>query len=298
MLTQNVASVDVEDYFHVEAFARTIDRSNWQQYTPRVEANTLRVLDLFDECGVRGTFFVLGWVAERFPGLVRDIVARGHEPACHSYWHRRVHTLTPTEFREDTERAKRAIEDACGRPVTGYRAPTFSMNRQCGWALEILVESGFRYDSSVFPVKHDLYGVPDAPRRPFVIHTASGPIVEYPLTTFRAGVGPNLPVAGGGYLRFFPAWYTRWGVHRAWREGLPVISYVHPWELDPEQPRIAAPWRSRLRHYSRLNKTADRLRALFRLGHFGTFAEGALSADDRVPAMSFASGTPTGKTAA
>jgi polysaccharide deacetylase family protein (PEP-CTERM system associated) len=273
----NIASVDVEDYFHVEAFSRVIDRAQWSGYTPRVEANTRRLLDLFDESGVRGTFFVLGWVAERFPGLVREIVSRGHEPACHSYWHRLIYTLTPEEFRQDTQRAKHAIEDACGQPVTGYRAPSFSITRRSHWALEILVESGFKYDSSVFPVTHDVYGVPDAPRGPFVVTTASGPILEYPMTTFRLAAGPNLPVAGGGYLRMLPAWYTRWGVHRAWREGLPVISYIHPWEIDPEQPRIAAPVKSRLRHYTNLDKTADRLRELFSLGEFGPFDGSSLA---------------------
>jgi polysaccharide deacetylase family protein (PEP-CTERM system associated) len=289
MCGPNIASVDVEDYFHVEAFAGVIDRAQWPEYTSRVEANTRRLLDLFDESHVHGTFFVLGWVAERFPGLVREIVARGHEPACHSYWHRLIYTLTPHEFRQDTERAKRVIEDACGRRVTGYRAPSFSVTHRSRWALEILVESGFQYDSSVFPVTHDVYGVPDAPRGPFVVTTASGSILEYPMTTFRLFAGPNLPVAGGGYLRMLPAWYTRWGVHRAWREGLPVISYVHPWEVDPEQPRIAAPFKSRLRHYTNLSQTEDRLRELFSLGEFGPFQGSSLAAQadsyDFLPAV-------------
>ena len=274
----NIASVDVEDYFHVEAFSKVIDRAQWSEYAPRVEANTRRLLDLFDASHVKGTFFVLGWVAERFPALVREIVARGHEPACHSYWHRLIYTLTPDEFRQDTQRAKSAIEDACGQSVTGYRAPSFSITRRSRWALEILVESGFQYDSSVFPVTHDTYGVPDAPRGPFVVSTASGPILEYPMTTFRLSAGPNLPVAGGGYLRMLPAWYTRWGVHRAWQEGLPIISYIHPWEVDPEQPRVTAPLKSRLRHYTNLDKTAGRLRDLFALGDFGPFDGSALAA--------------------
>jgi polysaccharide deacetylase family protein (PEP-CTERM system associated) len=279
----NIASVDVEDYFHVEAFARVIDRAQWSEYTPRVEANTRRLLDLFDESGVHGTFFILGWVAERFPALVREIVARGHEPACHSYWHRLIYTLSPDEFRQDTGRAKSVIEDACGQPVTGYRAPSFSITRRSRWALEILVESGFKYDSSVFPVTHDVYGVPDAPRGPFIVDTPSGPILEYPMTTFRIALGrnaagPNLPVAGGGYLRMLPAWYTRWGAGRAWQEGLPLISYVHPWEIDPGQPRIAAPLKSRLRHYTNLGKTEDRLRQLFGLGEFGPFDGSSIGA--------------------
>ena len=163
----NIASVDVEDYFHVEAFARVVDRARWPEYTPRVEANTRRLLDLFDEANVRGTFFILGWVAERFPALVREIAARGHETACHSYWHRLVFGLTPEEFREDTNRAKQAIEDACGQSVVGYRAPSFSITRQSRWALEILVELGFLYDSSIFPIQHDIYGVPRCPAPSF-----------------------------------------------------------------------------------------------------------------------------------
>jgi len=275
----NIASVDVEDYFHVEAFAGVIDRARWAEYPSRVEANTRRLLDLFDESGVHGTFFILGWVAERFPALVREIAARGHETACHSYWHRRVYSLTPEEFREDTKLAKSLIEDATGQAVTGYRAPSFSITRQSRWALEILAELGFRYDSSVFPIRHDIYGVPDAPRGPFTIATASGPIVEYPMSTFRFGGGPNLPVGGGGYLRIFPAWYTRWGVGRAWIEGLPVIGYMHPWEVDPAQPRIAAPWKSRLRHYTNLGSMESRIRDLFALGKFGPFSESPLAAE-------------------
>lgn len=275
--TRNIASVDVEDYFHVEAFAGVIERARWAEYPPRVEANTYRLLDLFDECGVHGTFFILGWVAERFPALVREIAARGHETACHSYWHRLVYSLTPQEFREDTGRAKRLIEDAAGQAVTGYRAPSFSITRQSCWALEILAELGFRYDSSVFPIEHDIYGVPDAPRGPFEIATAAGPIIEYPMSTFRFGGGPNLPVGGGGYLRIFPAWYTRYGVRRAWSEGLPVISYMHPWEVDPAQPRIAAPWKSRLRHYTNLGSMESRIRDLFTLGEFGPFSGSPLA---------------------
>jgi len=274
----NIASVDVEDYFHVEAFARVIDRAQWSGYATRVEANTRRILDLFDESSVRGTFFILGWVAERYPTLVREIVDRGHEPACHSYWHRLIHSLTPAEFREDTLRAKNVIEDASGRRIFGYRAPSFSVTRRAPWALEVLAGCGFTYDSSVFPVTHDVYGVPGAPRRPFIVPTPSGPIVEYPMTTFRFAVGPNLPVAGGGYLRLLPSWYTRWGVRRAWKQDLPVISYIHPWEVDPEQPRIAAPFKSRLRHYTNLDKTADRLRELFSLGGFGPFDGSPLAA--------------------
>lgn len=276
MTPPNIISVDVEDYFQVEAFSGVINRSEWANFPCRVEANTKRILDLFDELNVHGTFFILGWVADRYPGLVREIVRRGHEPASHSYWHRLVYTLSPEEFREDTEKSKNCIEQAAGEAVYGHRAPSFSITSRSSWALDILAELGFQYDSSVFPVKHDVYGVPAAPRVPFQIMTKFGPIVEFPMTTFRLGTGPNLPVGGGGYLRMLPSWYTRLGVQRVIREGLPVICYIHPWELDPEQPRIAAGFRSRLRHYTNLTKTAARLRRLLELGHFTNFRESGL----------------------
>lgn len=270
---KSILSVDVEDYFQVEAFAGIVDRREWESFESRVEANTLRLLDLFDETGVKATCFILGWVAERYPGLVAEIVKRGHEPACHSYWHRLIYRLTPDEFREDTVRAKNCIEQAAGEPVYGYRAPSFSITERSSWAPEILADLGFRYDSSIFPVKHDVYGVPHAPRTPFRIETASGPLDEYPMTTFRFGSGPNMPVAGGGYLRIFPYWYTSLGVRRAWKEGVPVITYVHPWEVDPEQPRINARLKSRVRHYTNLGKTAARLRKLIELGRFSSFRD-------------------------
>jgi polysaccharide deacetylase family protein (PEP-CTERM system associated) len=281
----SIISVDVEDYFHVEAFARVVDRNNWGAYASRVERNTERILDLFDERQIKGTFFILGWVAERYPKLVRRITERGHEPACHSYWHRLIYKLTPEEFREDTLRAKNCIEQAAGAPIYGYRAPSFSITGRSVWALDVLAELGFRYDSSVFPVKHDTYGVPDAPRRPFRIETPFGPIVEFPMATFRFGTGPNLPIAGGGYLRMLPFSYTRMGVRRAWSEGLPVVSYIHPWEIDPEQPRIDAPLKSRMRHYTNLGKTEARLRKLLALGEFKSFRDSGLA--DSAPSFSF-----------
>jgi polysaccharide deacetylase family protein (PEP-CTERM system associated) len=274
---KNIISVDVEEYYQVEAFADMVSRSEWETYPSRVEANTYRVLDLMDRLNVKGTFFILGWVAERFPALVREIVSRGHEPACHSYWHRLVFSLSPEEFRQDTVKAKDAIEQAAGMAVFGYRAPSFSITNRSAWALGVLAELGFQYDSSVFPIRHDTYGVPDAPRSPFRVTTPSGPITEYPMSTFRLGTNANLPVAGGGYLRIFPFWYTRFGVRRAWREGLPIISYIHPWEFDPEQPRIAAKLKSRLRHYTNLSLTAVRLEKLLQLGDFGSFRDCGLS---------------------
>ncbi len=269
-------SVDVEDYFQVEAFSDRVSRDEWEQYPSRVEANTRAVLDLFDACEVKGTFFILGWVADRYPGLVSEIVRRGHEPACHSFWHRPIFKLSKEEFREDTQRAKDSIEQAAGAPVYGYRAPSFSVTRESFWALDTLAELGFRYDSSIFPIQHDFYGIPDAPRAPFCVQTSSGPLAEFPLTTFRWLGSPNLPIGGGGYLRIFPFWVTRIGVRKASDQGLPVITYVHPWEVDPDQPRLDGRLTSRLRHYTNLRKTSTRLRKLTRLLHFSSFRDSGL----------------------
>jgi polysaccharide deacetylase family protein (PEP-CTERM system associated) len=269
-------SVDVEDYFQVEAFTDRVDRSRWEDYPSRVEANTRSILDLFDECNARSTFFILGWVAERHPGLVAEIVRRGHEPACHSYWHRFISTLSVGEFREDTLRAKESIEQAAGVAVCGYRAPSFSVTRKSIWALEILAELGFRYDSSIFPIHHDTYGMPDAPRAPFRVDTAGGPLVEFPMTTARWMGSPNFPVGGGGYLRLFPFWVTKLGIRNAWDHGLPLITYTHPWEVDPGQPRLKCRLSSRLRHYTNLGKTASRLRALAGIVQFSSFRDSGL----------------------
>jgi polysaccharide deacetylase family protein (PEP-CTERM system associated) len=285
MNCRSIISVDVEDYFHVEAFAGRIDRSTWGDYECRVERNTERILDLLDDCHVTGTFFILGWVAERYPQLIRQIAERGHELACHSYWHRLVYNLTPEEFRDDTLLAKNAIEQAAGKEIHGYRAPSFSITSRSAWALDVLAELGFQYDSSVFPVRHDVYGVPSAPRGPFRVETPFGPIVEFPMATFRWNAGGNWPVAGGGYLRILPAWYTKAGVERAWREGLPVVSYVHPWELDPEQPRLPGPLKSRLRHYTNLKVAETRLRMLLALDRFSSFRDSGLA--QSAPAFSF-----------
>ncbi len=285
MNRRSIISVDVEDYFHVEAFAGAIPRTTWSDYESRVERNTERILDLLDDCRVTATFFILGWVAERYPKLVRKIAGRGHEPACHSYWHRLVYELSPEAFREDTIEAKNAIEQAGGMEIYGYRAPSFSITSRSAWALDVLAELGFRYDSSVFPVKHGTYGVPGAPRGPFRVETPFGPILEFPMATFHWSGGPNFPVGGGGYLRLLPYWYTKAGVARAWREGLPVVSYVHPWELDPEQPHLPGPLKSRLRHYSNLRDTEARLRKLLALGEFSSFRDSGLA--DSAPTFSF-----------
>jgi polysaccharide deacetylase family protein (PEP-CTERM system associated) len=273
----NVFSVDVEDYFHVEAFSDIVPRNKWDTYSLRVEANTHRVLDLLDEHRTEATFFVLGWVADKLPHLVREIHSRGHELACHSYWHRLIYKLSRDEFAEDTRRAKDIIEQAAGVPVYGYRAPSYSVTAASLWALDVLAESGFTYDSSIFPIRHDVYGIPTAPRNPFTVATKAGPIVEFPITTFRFSRGPNLPVGGGGYLRLLPFWYTRVGFRRARADNLPLIAYIHPWEVDPDQPRLPGRARSRVRHYTNLSQTYDRLGALLRLGHFTSFAKSGLT---------------------
>ncbi len=265
----NALSVDVEDYFHVEAFADRIRPETWSQFPSRVVQNTHRVLEMFAEAGARATFFVLGWVAEREPALVREILAAGHEVACHSHMHRRVFTMTPREFRADLCRALHAIEDAGGERVRGYRAPTFSIRHESLWALEILTEEGFLYDSSVFPVKHDLYGMPRAPRFPYTWRFQNGSSLhEIPPQTVRV-CGRNLPVAGGGYLRIFPMSYTRWALRRLReREGRSAVIYFHPWELDPEQPRLSGKMKSRFRHYLNLSRMERRVRDLLRSGEF------------------------------
>ncbi len=257
-------SVDVEDYFQVESFTDIVKRDQWKSLPGRVLDNTRKVLDLFDACGVKGTFFVLGWVADRHPELVREIAGRGHELAVHSYWHRLVYSLDGEEFRADTRKAKDLIEQVSGVAVSGYRAPSYSVTAKSLWALEVLVEEGFRYDSSIYPIHHDVYGIPGAPRKPFLYRGAAGDLVEFPITTFRMGAGPNIPVGGGGYLRLFPLWFTRLGMRRAASDGLTLVTYMHPWEIDPGQPRLPGRWLSQFRHYRNLDRMADRLRVLCR----------------------------------
>jgi polysaccharide deacetylase family protein (PEP-CTERM system associated) len=276
-MPRNVVSVDVEDYFHAEAFSDVVDRARWDSYASRVVPNTHRLLQLLATLDVRATFFVLGWVAERFPDLVREIAAAGHELGCHSYWHRLIYELDAAEFREDTRRSKDIIEQLVGQPVIGYRAPTYSMVHRSAWAFEILAELGFTYDSSIFPIHHDRYGMPDAPRAPFRFQTSSGPMTEYPITTFRVA-GYNLPVGGGGYLRLLPELYTRIGLKRAQRDGVPIVIYIHPWEVDPDQPRLPGRLSSRLRHYTNLSRTHDRFRNLLAAGDYTSFRESGLAA--------------------
>lgn len=257
----NYLTVDVEDYFQVSAFEDIVRPEDWTHMEQRVTRNTEQVLDLLEEAAVKGTFFIVGWVAERYPQLVRDIHRRGHAIGAHSYWHRKVFDLDPQTFREDTRRVKSLLEEIIGEPVRGYRAPSYSITRNSLWAIDILKELGFTYDSSIFPVHHDTYGIPDAPR--FAYRHANG-LLEYPVSTARVA-NWNLPVSGGGYFRLFPYWFTRHFLRTInLNEGQPFVFYFHPWEIDPGQPRLQrARWRSRFRHYNHLAATADRLRRLF-----------------------------------
>jgi polysaccharide deacetylase family protein (PEP-CTERM system associated) len=271
----NAMTVDVEEHFQVTAFAKTIDRRAWNDLPSRVVDNTIRLLDLFDEVGVKATFFMLGWVAQRHPELMRRIAENGHELASHGHSHKLIYEQSPQEFREELKISKALIEDACGIEVQGYRAASFSIRATNLWALDAIAECGFSYDSSVFPVMHDLYGMPGAPRGVYRVELANGlSLVEVPPTTLAFGRS-ILPVAGGGYLRIFPRWFTNWAIARLNRqEQRSAIIYVHPWEVDPEQPRVkGAPWRSKARHYTNLRTTLPKLRFLLQTYDFGTMRD-------------------------
>jgi polysaccharide deacetylase family protein (PEP-CTERM system associated) len=261
-LARNAFSIDLEEYFQVANFDHCIDRQRWDELPSRVESQTQQLLDLCDQTGTTATFFVLGWVAERQRRLLREIAERGHEIACHGYGHQLIYEIGPERFREDVKRARGLIEDAVGAPVEGYRAPSFSITRRSLWALEILAEEGFRFDSSIFPVRHHRYGIPDFPRDPVRLVLPSGrTIIEFPLSTF--SWGPlRLPVAGGGYLRLLPFALLRWGIGRLVASGRPTVLYVHNWEIDPDQPRQDVSPLVRWNHYHNLERVSERLRVL------------------------------------
>jgi polysaccharide deacetylase family protein (PEP-CTERM system associated) len=261
----NALTVDVEDYFQVTAFERVIDPATWDRYPLRVGDNTRRILDLFDGYGVKGTFFVLGWVAQREPELVREIQRRGHEIACHGFDHQLIYRIGPEAFRQDIRHAKALLEDITGKAVYGYRAPSYSITASSLWALDLLIQEGFTYDSSIFPIMHDIYGIPDAPRFPHTITRPAGIIREFPISTIQVrGFYRNLrlPVGGGGYLRLLPAYWFRRAFQKMNALGLPAVLYFHPWEIDPGQPRIKAGYRSRFRHYLNLGRMEGRLSSL------------------------------------
>lgn len=272
----NALSIDVEDYFQVAAFSRHVGYEEWDAWDAeqsRVVLNTHKILDIFDRHRVKGTFFVLGWVAERHPDLVKEIERRGHEVGCHGYSHQLIYRQTRNVFRQETLRAMRLLQDLTQSPVEGYRAASFSICRQSEWALDILHEAGFKYDSSIFPIRHDLYGMPGAPRAPYGIKTRRGKLVEFPMTTHRI-MGWRMPVSGGGYFRLYPYCLTRYALRSVnKRDKSPFMFYLHPWEVDPEQPRIPAGLFSRFRHYNNLSRCQDRLEKLLEDFSFSTVGD-------------------------
>jgi polysaccharide deacetylase family protein (PEP-CTERM system associated) len=259
---RNALSVDVEDWFQVGAFETVISRGDWDSLECRVERNCDAVLALFDQAGVKGTFFTLGWVAERYPALMRRIAGAGHEIASHGYAHDRVFTFTPQQFADDLIRARALIEDASGQKVNGYRAPSFSIDQRTPWAHEILAEHGYTYSSSVAPVKHDHYGWADAPRFAFR-PVAGSDFLEIPVTTATIG-SRRLAAGGGGFFRLLPYQFSRWAIRQVnERDERPAVIYFHPWEIDPGQPRVTnAPIKSKLRHYTKLDVMAAKLKRL------------------------------------
>jgi polysaccharide deacetylase family protein (PEP-CTERM system associated) len=269
----NAMSIDVEDYFHVSVFDGIVPRHRWNSFESRVCANTERLLEIFAAFDVRATFFVLGCVAERYPDLVRRIAVRGHEVASHGYAHRLIYDQTPVEFREDVRRAKRLLEDAAGMAVGGFRAPSYSITPRSLWALDVLIEEGYWYDASIFPIVHDRYGIPVSARHPYRIQRPAGTLFEVPGSTVR--VGPyNLPIAGGGYFRILPYTWARWGIARLnEHEKRAAVFYLHPWEVDPGQPRLPAGRLGSFRHYRNLQKTEDRLRQLLTDFSFGRICD-------------------------
>jgi len=269
----NAMTVDVEDYFQVSAFDKVVHRSQWADLESRVVGNTERLLEIFQAHQVKATFFVLGWVGERFPSLVARIAGLGHEVASHGYAHKLIYDQTPDDFRDDVRRSKDLLETAAGCAVTGYRAPSFSITDRSLWALDVLVEEGFTYDASIFPIRHDRYGIPDSPRHPHVLKRATGSLVEAPGSTVRIG-GLNVPVGGGGYFRILPYAWTRWGIRHLNRaEQRAAIFYLHPWEIDPGQPKFQASRLSRFRHYRNLDQTESRLRRLLGEFRFGPLCD-------------------------
>jgi len=268
----NAMTVDVEDYFQVSAFETTVARDEWDRYPHRVADNTERILDLFAQHGVKGTFFTLGWVAERFPQLVERIATEGHEVASHGWQHTRVNTQTPAQFSEDIERTRQVLMDLSGQPVLGYRAASYSIGRSESWAWDALADAGHTYSSSIVPIRHDLYGIPDAPR--FSFRTAQDRLLEIPITTVPLG-GRNINCGGGGWFRLFPYSFSRWAINRVNQsDAEPAIFYFHPWEIDPDQPRpdgLSA--KARFRHYLNLNRTYARLQHLLRDFSWGRMDE-------------------------
>jgi polysaccharide deacetylase family protein (PEP-CTERM system associated) len=272
-VTKNALTVDVEDYFQVAALAEAVDRQDWPTMEYRVEANTDRLLELFEQRDVKATFFTLGWVAERSPDLVRRIQKAGHEIASHGYSHQLVYNQTPDVFREETRKSKQILEDITGEPIKGYRAASYSITAKSRWALDILCEEGFTWDSSIFPVHHDRYGMPGTPHQPYILEAPEGgTLKEFPLSTCPVG-NYRMPIAGGGYFRLYPYALSRWGLGKINRAGQPFIFYLHPWEIDTGQPRLKVKAFSRFRHYNNLDKCMNRLERLLTDFEFGSVSD-------------------------
>jgi len=273
----NALTIDVEEYFQVTAFSAVVKEEAWGNYPSRAKESVLKTLELLDEFYVKGTFFVLGWVAERYPGIVREIHARGHEVASHGYSHKLIYNLGERKFREDLKRGKKLLEDICQENVLGYRAPSYSITKKSLWALDILMEEGFLYDSSIFPIFHDIYGMPHAERFPHEINRPCGTIKEFPLSTIELkflGMKYRLPVAGGGYLRLLPIGISKRAIKGINdNEKQPAVLYFHTWEIDPAQPRIKGGWKSGFRHYFNLDKTAGRVKDILSSFKFAPMRE-------------------------
>jgi len=262
-------TVDVEDYFQVSAFASVIKPADWDHYDCRVERSTRQILEIAAKQSTTGTFFILGWVAERFPQLVTEIRSAGHEIGCHSHWHQLVYKIGRERFRDDLVKSRDTLQNILGEPVRLYRAPSFSITLRSLWALDILIEEGFDTDSSIYPIRHDRYGIPGSPKAPHIIATASGQIREFPgMTSTVAGM--TIPVGGGGYLRLIPWLLTERLLREIRSGGRPLNVYLHPWEVDIDQPRVAASWKSRFRHYQNLRTTAPKLEKLLSKFHLTT----------------------------
>lgn len=268
-------TVDVEDYYHVAAFAKVIKPGDWDNWPSRVEQNTERLLQLFANHNIKITFFILGWVAEKYPQLVKTIRQQGHEIASHGFSHQLIYNQSPEVFRAETAKSKQILEDLAQTPITGYRAASYSITRKSLWALDILAELGFTWDSSIFPTRHDNYGIPGSPEEPYRIITTDGAsMLEFPLTTAKV-MGQAIPAAGGGYFRQYPYALSKWLFERAsLNQTKPQIFYLHPWEIDPEQPRVPnASWFSNFRHYTNLKRCLPRLEQMISDFQFGTMSE-------------------------
>lgn len=292
MAILNALSVDVEDWFHVSLFRHHIRPDEWDELESTVVNNVCRILKLFAAYNVKATFFILGWVAERYPEIVIAIKEQGHEIASHGYAHQIIYEQSPTEFAHDVEKSLQILEKISQVSVKGYRAPSYSITRLSLWAWEKLVELGLEYDSSVFPIKHDLYGIADAPRFPFRISvTGKGQLTEFPISTIQI-LGKNIPIAGGGYLRLYPFWFFKYGIRRLNKEGKPAVVYFHPWELDPNLPRVNFGLLKRIRHYSNLALMEERIDELLASFSFGTI-EQVLEQIDNVPRWPSVNGVAT-----